>query len=300
MKHVLLAIVLIVAGISACPAQEEVGPDVERVLAHASRLSDQGKAEDAIHSLDDALSRNKDKTFDRYALLNYKFELLTSLNRFQEALDVGVEKATIVTSPRQALLVAEAYIKLNEFEHALDWLEISVNRGLLSYTLLNDGIYDPLRDNKRFIPLIETIKKKNGIGQPAKSFSCSTICSKKISNDMFKGKVLLIDFWATWCPPCMKQMPNIKKCYNEFKDRNFEIIGIAEETNLKNLKKYLQINDIDWPNVANDNGKFDELAANYGVKNIPASFLIDKQGVLRHVNLTENDLRKAINELLNE
>jgi peroxiredoxin len=300
MKRAVLAIVLIVASMSLCLAEEDVSPDVSNLLSQARLYSDQGKAEEAITCLDGALTRYKVKSFDRYALLNYKFELLTNLSRFREANAVCVEKANIVTSPRQALLVADSYIGLNESEHALDWLEKSVDRGLLSYTIFADAKYDPLRGNKRFAPLVEIIKKKNGIGLPARSFSCSTILGKKVSTDMFRGKVLLVDFWATWCPPCMKQMPFIKKYYNEFKEKNFMVIGVAEEAKMGKLKEYLQANAVDWPMVANDQGKFDELAALYGVKNIPASFLIDKRGVLRHVNLAEDDLRNAILALTDE
>lgn len=300
MKLALLAVMLAVACISVCPAQEEISADVGKVLAQARLYSEQGKATDAVQFLNDALTRHPGKSFDRYALLNYKFELLTKLSRPLEALAVGVEKANIVTSPRQALLVADAYIKLNDWEHALDWLETSVQRGLLSYSLFNDGKYDPLRGHKRFMPLIEIIKKNNGIGQPANSFSASTTDHGRISSALFMGRVLLIDFWASWCPPCRAQLPHMKKIYNEFKGKSFEIIGVAEDTDAKKLKEYLRINGIDWPNVANENGKFAELAARYGVKNIPASFVIDKQGVLRHVNLAGDDLGKALLELINE
>jgi thiol-disulfide isomerase/thioredoxin len=126
------------------------------------------------------------------------------------------------------------------------------------------------------------------------------ILSLMVSLSGLRGKVVLIDFWATWCPPCLKQLPFIKKYYNEFKDMNFAVVGAAEETDIGKLNAFLQTNDIAWPTIANDAGRYDELAALYAVKNIPASFLIDKKGILRHVNLTENELRNAIVELINE
>jgi thiol-disulfide isomerase/thioredoxin len=300
MKYLLLSLVLVIAGISICPAQETISPDVGNILMRAHANSDQGKLKNAIEILNNALSRYKDKSFDRYSLLNYKFELLSKLSRYQEAIVVCVEKANIVTSPRQALIVAGAYIKLNKLEPALDWLETSVNRGLLSYTIFNDEMYDPLRGNKRFTLLVEAIKKINGMGQPAKPFLSQTIYGQEVSLGLFKGKVLLIDFWATWCPPCMKQMPILKKFYNELKVENFEIVSVALETDIDKLKEFLQSNAIDWLNIANDKGQYDAMAATYGVKNIPASFLIDKKGILRHMNLTGNDLRNVIIELTEE
>jgi thiol-disulfide isomerase/thioredoxin len=300
MKYLLLPFVLVIAGMAICPAQETISPDVGNVLMQAHAFSAQGKTEKAIEILDDALSRFKAKSFDRYSLLNLKSELLSKLSRDQEAIAVCVEKANIVTSPRQALLVAGAYIKLNEMDSALEWLETSVKRGLLSYAIFSDELYAPLRGDKRFSRLVEAIKKNNGIGRPARPFHGQTVDGKEVSLDLFKGKVLLIDFWATWCPPCMKQMPFLKQYYNELHAGNFEIVSVALETDIDKLKIFLQTNAMAWPNMANEKGQYDALAAIYGVKNIPASFLIDKKGILRHMNLAENDLRNAIIELAKE
>jgi len=90
------------------------------------------------------------------------------------------------------------------------------------------------------------------------------------------------------------------KCYGEFKDRGFEIVGFAEDDNNETLKKYLRKNSLTWPIVSKDDDHYEAVVQSYAVKNIPASFLIDKKGILRQVNLTGDNLRKAIGRLINE
>ena len=312
MQRIILIALIIFAGTTLCVAQEaaspkvgvvikeETSPEVNAILEQAFSFKDQGKIDDAFKTLNDALLKYKDKTYDRYALLTYKFELLSNLSKHKEALELAVEKANIITSPKQALTVAQTYLKINDFKHALEWLEASVNRGLQSYTIFEEDIYKPLQDNPRFKLLVETVKKKNGLGLPAKPFISKTISGNEVSLDKYKGKVLLLDFWATWCGPCLAEMPNIKKCYDEFKDKGFEIIGFAENDNNETLKNYLRKNSITWPIVSKDNNHYEAVVLIYAIKNIPASFLIDRTGILRHINLAGNNLRNAIDQLIKE
>lgn len=313
MKNALFIFILIQLSSTICLAQEAVKPKIEgarlkeevsteavSILRQAHKFEDQGKTGDALNTLIEALLKFKDPTFDRYSLLNYKFELLSSLSNIKEALDVAIEKANIVISPRQALNVAKLYLAKNDLKNALEWLEASVQRGLQSYTIFDEDIYKPLADNDRFRAIVETIKKKNGLGLPAQAFATKTINGIDVSLDKYKGKVLLLDFWATWCPPCVAEMPNMKKCYDEYKNMGYEIIGFASEDIADALKDFLPKNSIEWPIVANNNNNYQTVAQIYKVSNIPASFLIDKKGILRFVNLTGEKLRKAIEELMHE
>jgi len=312
MQRAIIIALIIFAGTTLCVAQEpaspqagtvikeETSPEVSAILERAFSFKEQGKIDDAFKTLNDALLKYKDKTYDRYALLTYKFELLSNLLKYKEALELAIEKANIITSPRQALNVAQTYLKINDSEHALEWLEASVDRGLQSYIIFEEDVYKPLRDDARYKLLVETVKKRNGLGLPAKPFVARTISGNEVSLDNYRGKVLLLDFWATWCGPCLAEMPNIKKCYDEFKDKGLEIIGFAENANNEALHHYLRKNSITWPIVSKDNDHYEEVVLHYAIKNIPASFLIDKTGILRHVNLTGNILRNAIDQLSKE
>lgn len=300
MQKILFIILTILLVVPICMAQEQVSPEVGNILKQAHEYSDQGNVEKALTFLDESLLKYKEKTFDRYSLLNYKYDLLSKTSRYQEAVEVCVEKANIVTSPRQAFITAQAFLKINDKQKAIEWLETSVSRGLQSYTIFDDDIYKPLRGNSRFEELAEIVKKKNGLGLPPKPFVSKTISGKEVALEMYKGKVLLLDFWATWCPPCRAEMPNVIKCYSEFKDKGLEIIGFANENYSETLTDYLKTNKINWPIVSIDKGNYKELAIVYSVTNIPASFLIDKKGIVRHINLTGDKLWNAIAELVKE
>jgi peroxiredoxin len=280
--------------------KEETTPEASAIVDRALSLKGQGKIEAALGTLNEALLKYKDKTYDRYALLTVKFELLSSLAKYQEALEAAIEKANIVTSPRQAVNVAQTYLKIGDSEHALEWLEVGINRGLQSYAIFEDDIYKPLQANARFQNLAETVKKRNGLGQPAKPFFSKTILGHDVSLDQYKGKVLLVDFWATWCGPCLAELPNLVKCYTEFRTKGFEIIGFAENDNDETFKKFLEENSITWPIVSKDGDQYEAIVLSYAIKNIPASFLIDRTGILRHVNLTGDSLQKAIGQLIQE
>jgi thiol-disulfide isomerase/thioredoxin len=300
MKRILLVAIIFEAVFSVCSAQEELSPDVGKILKQAHNIAETGSMDGAVTFLDKALLKYTDKTYDRYSLLNYKYDLLTESKRDEEAVKVCVEKANIVLSPRQALIVAGAYLKLNELDKALEWLETSVKRGLQNYIIFDSDLYAPLRNKERFKLIVETIKKNNGLGLAAKPFKNKSIDDENISLEMYKGKVVLLDFWATWCLPCRTEMPNVLNCYKALKNKGFEIIGFANEDTSKLLKTYLLDNEIEWPIVAQVGGNYKATATLYNVSNIPASFLIDKQGILRHVNLTGSKLFEAISELVNE
>jgi peroxiredoxin len=312
MRQTTLLALLISAATALCIAQEPPGPqlgpaleekttpEVSAILERALSLKDAGRIEDALRTVDEALPKYPEKTFDRYALLTVKFELLSGQAKTHEALAAAIEKANIVTSPRQALNVARVFLKLGDAEHALVWLEASVNRGLQSYTIFEDDVYRPLQADPRFRSLADIVKKRNGLGQPAKPFLGRTTSGQEVSLEKYKGRVLLLDFWATWCGPCQAEMPNIVRCYNEFKDKGFEIIGFAEDEDNETLNKFLRKYYMTWPIVSKDDDHYEAVVESYAVKNIPASFLIDKQGVLRQVNLTGADLRRAVEQLIKE
>ncbi len=281
-------------------AQEQPGPEAAAFLERVAALDHQGKPEDALKLLDEGLEKFKQPDFDRFFLLNYKFMLLSREKRFREAVGVAVEKADIIKSPKQALVVAETYLTLSDLKKGLDWIQRSVELGLQSYDIFNNKIYRPLYDNETFVTLVETVKSRNGIGQPATPFVRESIAGHKISLDKYKGQVVLIDFWATWCLPCREQMPRLKNFYKKYKGQGFEIVGFSEDKDKAQLDKYLEESGIAWEIIFCPEAEKDETVALYRVTNIPASFLVDKNGIVRHVNLSGRNLETAIEELIKE
>lgn len=115
-----------------------------------------------------------------------------------------------------------------------------------------------------------------------------------------KGKVVLLDFWATWCDSCREEMPELIKIYGEFKTKGFEIIGISLDSSEVKLKEYIKQNNLEWKMSCSGQIWNDPTVVRYGVNSIPSLWLIDKKGFLRSFDLKGEELRKAIIELLTE
>ena len=108
----------------------------------------------------------------------------------------------------------------------------------------------------------------------------------KFSSAKWKGKVVLVDFWATWCGPCRAEMPEVKKVYAEHHAKGLEILGVSSDRDVEDLKGFLAENkEMTWPQLF-EPGKpgMHPLAAEYGIEALPTMFLIDRKGVVRSVN----------------
>ncbi|MHC4266030.1 MAG: TlpA family protein disulfide reductase [Planctomycetota bacterium] len=115
--------------------------------------------------------------------------------------------------------------------------------------------------------------------------------------EQLQGKVVLIDFWAVWCGPCTKEMPNVIATYNKYHEKGFEIIGISLDRDLNSLKTYLTQNQITWPQYYDGKGWDNMISTRFGIRAIPATVLIDKDGIVRYTNLRGEQLENAVNTL---
>lgn len=116
----------------------------------------------------------------------------------------------------------------------------------------------------------------------------------------WKGKVVLIDFWATWCGPCVAEMPEVLKTYTEYHEKGFEVIGISLDQNEGQLRNGMEQLGIKWRILSDYKGWQSAIPVQWGVTGIPATYLLDKKGVIRHIGLRGNAMREAVKKLLAE
>jgi thiol-disulfide isomerase/thioredoxin len=139
------------------------------------------------------------------------------------------------------------------------------------------------------------------LGRPFK-LTINALGGKEVSTTDWKGKVVLIDFWATWCPPCMAALPNLVRIYDADHAKGLEILGISNDSVLPDLKNFLASHkEMAWPESFNPTGAdhWNALSSQMGVTAIPTTALIDRNGLLRDIEVSEID-EDLLNKLLNE
>ena len=129
-------------------------------------------------------------------------------------------------------------------------------------------------------------------------FSEKDLNGKPLSVAAYRGKVVLVDFWATWCGPCVAELPNVLKTYQKYHSQGFEIIGISLDQEKQKLESFLKQKGITWQQYFDGEGWENKLAAKYGIESIPAAFLLDGQGKIIGTDLRGEALSEAVAKAL--
>jgi len=169
----------------------------------------------------------------------------------------------------------------------VNWVLIFTLLTFLPITALYAGRFSPFSTD-RFI------------GKSAPDFTVKDLSGKKISLSHFKGKPILLNFWATWCPYCGKERALLNSLYKEYKNRGLTVVSISIGESPKIVGKHLKSMPVDFL-VFLDEGR--EAAGIYDVVGLPTSFLVSRDGIIRHkfvglIDWTDDESKKLIEELL--
>lgn len=134
--------------------------------------------------------------------------------------------------------------------------------------------------------------------KPAPDFAAKDIAGNEIVLSDLRGKIVLLDFWATWCPPCIDELPNVKRIYDKNKDKDFYVLGISLDSELSQLEVFVEKAQIEWPQIFELGEDGYNISEAYGVEYIPTTFLLDRNGAIRHVGLRDTNLERAVDKLL--
>lgn len=122
---------------------------------------------------------------------------------------------------------------------------------------------------------------------------------RKLSD--LRGKVVLLDFWASWCGPCRRENPNVTKIYAQYHDKGFEVFSVSLDSDAASWKRAIEADKLVWPNHVSDLKKWQsQAAAIYGVRSIPSTFLLDKEGRIIQRDLRGADLERAVKQLVEQ
>jgi peroxiredoxin len=253
--------------------------------------SSQGKktradlAADTIKGLDALLAKHKgEKTDDVAEILAAKALL------YEHVLDDKAKADVVKTQLKQDY----PHFDLTNYMAAVDDLNNLAER------IAKSVAEDVHRQRVESIIHPEASKIKAALMEGTKfpDFAEKDVTGKPLSIADYKGKVVLLDFWATWCVPCVHEMPNVIKTYQAHHEQGLEIIGVSLDKGQKDLTSFTSKKNMPWPQYFDGLQWQNKLVVKYGVTSIPATFLLDGQGTIIGKDLRGEDLEQAVAKAL--
>jgi len=214
--------------------------------------------------------------------------------------DIYMANAPIVRSKGYSLdsLLSEhpaspvsAYFVVKDFAYKLNLEEMKSVRSKLDASL----------DGTSYVQQIESMidrMEKVQVGSEAPDFTLPDVNGNLVSLSSFRGKYLLVDFWAAWCPDCRKENPNIVSAWEKYKNKNFAVLGVSLDRNRDQWLAAIEKDKLSWTQVSDLKYWSSEAAVLYCIRWIPMSFLIDPNGKIVAIGLEGEELHNKLEELL--
>ena len=262
----------------------------------------EGSSETTIFIEYNNLSKSRDIKLDS---LNKAFQLLMETNKMDskrmDSLSAIFEGPyNSIINQTNTLMVDKISKNTNMYSSIMAIQALDPDKYSDLYKSLDAGLSKKFPNDKNVIMFHEVVERmlSTNIGQFAPEISLPSPDGKEIALSSLKGKLVLIDFWASWCGPCRKEMPNVVKIYSKFKNKGFEIYGVSLDQDKEKWMEAITKDGINWPQVS-DLKYWDNVAARiYNVQGIPYTVLIDKDGKIIAKNLRGQELEKKIAEVL--
>ena len=262
----------------------------------------------AINVTFERFVNNKINTVSAPLLIVYLKEYNMFLNNFPQYFSANIEGVTLAAASNGFTNLSYEKTDLVKLDSVENGNKIAPNFIILKneYIEINGETYKNLGVNKNEnVLVLEKMKEPRAqimstqVGYNAIPFSGDNfVTADSISLDDLKGKYVLLDFWATWCGPCIKELPNLKTFYENTDRSKFEIISVVGDSSIEDLTNVIGKYDISWPQIISNESN--QIKEKYGISGYPTTFLLNTEGVIIAKNLRGEDLEQKIKKLIIE
>lgn len=256
--------------------------ELKYIDVQLQQLVSQGAAEQDIEGL---VQTRNEKLVDFKTFLNKKIDSCNNL----------IEAYYLLSTAMQGEKEIPENVSKKIAEYATKWKkeypEASITRDL-------EALYNRDKAEKEAKANAANAEKNIAVGAEAPDFVLPDRNGASISLKQFRGKVVLIDFWASWCGPCRRENPNVVAAYTKYKDKGFTVLSVSQDNDRAKWLDAIQADGLVWDNHVSDLRGNREPSSKYSIQYIPSTFLIDRDGKIVARNLRGNALEMELEKLL--